>query len=144
MDERADVLLKARDERSRQKRLAVEQAISHLKETGEPITFKAVSKIARVSRQYLYNNFREEIGGERDAVREITQTIDGVKVPIRTPEEARHIEALLRNKIARLEKDLNDSRKKLQSATDLLERERGKSEYWREQYTKARTQLRGT
>lgn len=142
MDERADTLLKARDARSRQKRLAVEQAMDHLKKTGEPITFKAVSRIARVSRQYLYNNFREEIGGERDAEREVIQTIDGVKIPVRTPEEARHIEALLRNKIDRLEREAKILRKTLQSTTDLLERERGKSEYWRELYTKARTQLR--
>jgi len=90
----------------------------------------------------LYNNFREEIGGERDAVREVIQTVDGVKVPIRTPEEARHVEALLRNKIDRLEKEARDLRKKLQSATDLLERERGKSEYWRDLYTKAKAQYK--
>lgn len=142
MDERADVLARARDERSRIKRLAVEKAIQELQAKGDLVTFKAVAKAASVSRQYLYNNFRDEIGGERDEGRGVIQTVDGIRVPTRSADESRHIEALLRNKIDKLEKELAGVRKKLQSSTDLLERERGKSEYWRDLYQKAREKTR--
>jgi hypothetical protein len=71
-----------------------------LRETRQAVTF--VSWARRVSRQYLYNNFADEIGEERVETRAETEVIDGKKVPLRTPEEYRHIEAALRNKIERL------------------------------------------
>ncbi|MEZ5750059.1 MAG: hypothetical protein R3D83_09360 [Caenibius sp.] len=63
-----------------------------LRETRQAVTFVSVAREAKVSRQYLYNNFADEIGEERVETRAETEVIDGKKVPLRTPEEYRHIE----------------------------------------------------
>ena len=104
-EDNLDGLRQARDERSLQKRRAVEQAVDQLKQSNETITFKAVAKLAGVSRQYLYNNFKDQISSMREGDRASSVKIDNVTVPARTPEESRHVEALLRNKIDRLKKE---------------------------------------
>ena len=66
---------------------------------------------------------------------------DGIKVPLRTPEEYRHIEAALRNKIERLETELKEARAEKAKADRSAERERGKAEYWRQLYTAVLTRV---
>lgn len=134
---RAETLEAARTRRSAAKRVAVEDAIKQLLDSRQAITFVSVARAARVSRQYLYNNFSDEIGRERTETRAETAFIDGVKVPLRTPEEYRHIEAALRNKISRLEEELKETRAVALKARQTTERERGKAEHWRALYATA-------
>lgn len=129
----------ARELRSLQKRRAVEDAIDTLKERRETITFKAVATLAGVSRQYLYNNFKEAISEFRDGDRAATVKIDGVTVPSRTPEEAKHVEALLRNKLERLKKELGTVRHENARLKLALEKERGKSEHFRQNWINSRS-----
>ncbi|VAX14644.1 hypothetical protein MNBD_GAMMA24-2613 [hydrothermal vent metagenome] len=124
----------AREQRSLEKRRAVEEAIESLKQRNETITFKAVAILASVSRQYLYNNFKEAISVYREGDRASKALIDGVTVPVRTPEEARHVEALLRNKIERLKKDLGTVRHENARLKQALEKERGKAEHFRKNW----------
>lgn len=119
-----EVLSKAREERTLQKRRAVEQAIATLKERNEAITFKAIATLASVSRQYLYNNFKEAITAERESARSAFVEVNGVTVPSRTPEKYRHIEALLRNKVDRLKQELGSIRKENARLRQELEKER--------------------
>ncbi|MGP9579074.1 DUF6262 family protein [Halomonas sp. AOP42-E1-40] len=132
-------LSKAREERSLQKRRAVEQAIATLKERNEAITFKAIATLASVSRQYLYNNFKESISAERESARSASSEVDGVIVPARTPEEYRHIEALLRNKVDRLKQELGSIRKENARLKQELEKERGRSEHFRQNWIAAQS-----
>jgi len=134
-DLRIATLNDARSRRSAEKRAAVEDAIMRLRDTRQAVTFVSVAREAKVSRQYLYNNFADEIGEERAETRAETEVIDGKKVPLRTPEEHRHIEAALRNKIERLESELRDARAEKAKAGRTAERERGKAEHWRQLYT---------
>ena len=136
MSDKKEILKKARDERSLKKRRAVENALNDLRNNNDTITFKAVATLAGVSRQYLYNNFKDAISKERDSLREVVQTIDGIKVPMRTPDEYRHIEALLRNKIDRTKNELTSARRELSTTKQMLERERGKSEHFRQLWLK--------
>ncbi len=106
-----------------------------LRDSRQAVTFVSVAREAKVSRQYLYNNFADEIGEERTETRAEISVIDGMKVPLRTPEEYRHIEAALRNKIGRLETELRDARAEKAKAGRNAERDRGKAEYWRQLYT---------
>lgn len=129
----------AKEQQSLEKRRAVEEAIAYLKKQNEPVTFKAIAKIAKVSRQYLYNNFKKDISEFRSSDRSSKETIDGVVVPARTPEEARHVEALLRNKIDRLKKELADVRHENARLKNSLEKERGKSEHFRKNWIDAST-----
>ena len=85
-DLRIATLNDARSRRSAEKRAAVEDAIMQLRETRQAVTFVSVAREAKVSRQYLYNNFADEIGEERIETRAETEVIDGKKVPLRTPE----------------------------------------------------------
>lgn len=139
MSNKNDALKQAREERSLKKRRAVEHAIAELREDDEAITFKSVSIVAGVSRQYLYNNFKEAISSERNESRHAIQTIDGVKVPKRTVEEHRHLEAVLRNKIDRLKDDLKTTRRELATTKQALEKARGESEHWRQTWVKSRS-----
>jgi AcrR family transcriptional regulator len=125
----------ARSRRSAEKRAAVEDAMMRLRDSRQAVTFVSVAREAKVSRQYLYNNFADEIGEERTETRAEISVIDGMKVPLRTPEEYRHIEAALRNKIGRLETELRDARAEKAKAGRNAERDRGKAEYWRQLYT---------
>jgi len=136
-DLRIATLNDARSRRSAEKRAAVEDAIKRLRDTRQAVTFVSVAREAKVSRQYLYNNFADEIGEERVETRAETEVIDGKKVPLRTPEEYRHIEAALRNKIERLETELREARAGKAKADRTAERERGKAEHWRQLYTAA-------
>lgn len=133
---RADLTLleRARRERSRRKRRAVEAAIHALVREGQPVTFRTVAKRADVSRQYLYDNFRAEIEEERKVARQSKKLVEGRVVPLRTMDQYRHLEAVLRNKLERVEADCKDLRTELRALTTALERERGLVEYWREQY----------
>ena len=70
---------------------------------GQPVTFLAVAKLADVSRQYLYSNFRKEIAGERSGRSDNRKRVDGKIVPLRTMDQYRHIEAVLRNKLERVQ-----------------------------------------
>ena len=96
-DLRIATLNDARSRRSAEKRAAVEDAVLRLRDSKQAVTFVSVAREAKVSRQYLYNNFADEIGEERVETRAETEVIDGKKVPLRTPEEYRHIEAALRS-----------------------------------------------
>lgn len=127
----------AKEQQSLEKRRAVEEAIEFLKKQKEPITFKAIAKIAKVSRQYLYNNFKQDISEFRSGDRKSKEKIDGVVVPARTSEEARHVEALLRNKIDRLKKELSDVRHENARLKNSLEKERGKAEHFRKNWINA-------
>lgn len=127
----------AKEQQSLEKRRAVEEAIAYLKKQNEPVTFKAIAKIAKVSRQYLYNNFKKDISEFRSSDRSSKETIDGVVVPARTPEESRHVEALLRNKIDRLKKELSEVRHENARLKNSLEKERGKSEHFRKNWIDA-------
>lgn len=140
-DRRIATLNDARNRRSVEKRNAVEDAILRLRESKQAVTFVAVAREAGVSRQYLYNNFADEIGVERADTRAQSEEIDGKKVPMRTPEEHRHIEAALRNKIERIEAELTEARAKRVAAERTAERERGKAEHWRQLYTAALARL---
>lgn len=140
---KADGLAQAREERSLQKRRAVEQAIETLKERNEAITFKSIATLASVSRQYLYNNFKDAISAEREKARSASTEVDGVTVPSRTPEEFRHIEAVLRNKLDRLKKELGAARKENAQLKSELEKERGRSEHFRRNWINAsKTELK--
>lgn len=132
-------LRQAREERSLKKRRSVEHAIDQLKQNNETVTFKAVAKLAGVSRQYLYNNFKDQISSIREGDRASAVKIDNVTVPARTPEESRHVEALLRNKIERLKKDLSSVRHENARLKQALEKERGKSEHFRRNWIDARS-----
>lgn len=142
-DLRIAILNDARSRRSAEKRAAVEDAIMRLRETRQAVTFVSVAREAKVSRQYLYNNFADEIGEERAETRAETQVIDGKKVPLRTPEEHRHIEAALRSKIERLETEIRDARAEKAKADRTAERERGKAEHWRQLYTAVLARVSG-
>ena len=128
----------AREQRSLKKRRAVEEAIESLKLRNEQITFKAVAKLAGVSRQYLYNNFKDAISSIREGDRASSIEIDGITVPSRTPEEARHIEALLRNKVQKLKAKLGDARRENARLKLALEKERGKTEHFRQNWINSR------
>ena len=142
-DMRIATLNDARSRRSAEKRAAVEDAIMRLRDTRQAVTFVSVAREAKVSRQYLYNNFADEIGEERAETRAETQVIDGKKVPLRTPEEHRHIEAALRSKIERLETEIRDARAEKAKADRTAERERGKAEHWRQLYTAVLARVSG-
>lgn len=131
MSEKTAGLARARAERSQQKRRAVENALAELKDRNETVTFKAVATLAEVSRPYLYNNFREAIKAAREASRASSATVDGVTVPNRTPDESKHVEALLRNKIDKLQKELANIRQENTRLKMALENERGRSEHYR-------------
>ncbi|WBY18027.1 DUF6262 family protein (plasmid) [Erythrobacteraceae bacterium WH01K] len=130
-------LAEAREKRSEEKRALVEDAILRLSETKQPITFVSVAREANVSRQYLYNNFAQEIGRVRDQTRTNTGLVEGQKVPARTSDEYRHIEAALRNKIERLEHEIKKTRLEKSTADRQAEKERGKAEHWRQLYERA-------
>lgn len=134
-DRRIATLDDARSRRSAEKRTAVEDAVMRLRDSRQAVTFVSVAREAKVSRQYLYNNFADEIGEERTETRAEISIINGIKVPLRTPEEYRHIEAALRNKIERLEAELKEARAGKAKADRTAERERGKAEHWRQLYT---------
>jgi len=140
-DLRIATLNDARSRRSAEKRAAVEDAIMRLRETKQVVTFVSVAREAKVSRQYLYNNFVDEIEEERVETRAETEVINGKKVPLRTPEEYRHIEAALRNKIDRLETELRNARAEKAKADRTAERERGKAEHWHQLYTVVLTRV---
>ncbi len=132
---RIATLDEARQRRSADKRAAVENAMLRLRDSRQAVTFVSVAREAKVSRQYLYNNFADAIGEGRAETRTETTIIDGMKVPLRTPEEHRHIEAALRNKVDRLETGLKEARAERLKAERTAERERGKAEHWRRLYT---------
>ena len=137
MSEKMAGLAKARAQRSLKKRRAVENALDELKERNEPITFKAVATLAGVGRPYLYNNFRGVIEAEREASRAGSAAVDGVTVPNRTADESKHVEALLRNKIDKLTKELGDVRRENARLKTALEKERGRSEHYRKNWINA-------
>ncbi|WP_448192552.1 hypothetical protein [Azospirillum sp. sgz301742] len=139
---RTDALNAVRETRSREKRQAVEGAIRQLRDARQAVMFVAVARLAKVSRQYLYNNFSDEISDQRSTSRAVVEIIEGVAVPSRTPEEYRHVEAALRNKLTRLEGEVTALRKRLREAEGVAERERGKAEYWRDLYSQARPNAR--
>ena len=135
---KTDALRVAREKRSLEKRRAVESAIAALRERNETITFKALAETAGVSRQFLYDNFKSDVSELRSKDRSITDTIDGKVVPARTPEEWKHIEALLRNKIDRLKTELGDVRRENARLRTENEKERGNAEHYRQNWIKSR------
>lgn len=143
MINKTDGLKKARDLRSKEKREAVEKAINELSQRNEAITFQSVAAMASVSRQYLYNNFKDSISVERNSSRRVSDVIDGVTVPTRTPDEHKHLEALLRNKIEKLEKEMNALRQDNARMKQALEKERGRSEHFRQNWLSANFKNRG-
>lgn len=137
-DGRKETLQTARDQRSLEKRRAVEEAIAKLQARKDTVTFKAVASMAGVSRQYLYNNFKDAIQTQREEDRSATNLIEGVSVPSRTPDEARHVEALLRNKLDRLKKELGEVRSENARLKNALEKERGNAEHFRQLWISSR------
>lgn len=142
MSDNTEGMRLAREQRSIEKRRSVEEAINTLRSRNEVVTFKAVAILAGVSRQYLYNNFKDELSELRDDDRDQTQTIEGKTVPARTPEEWRHVEALLRNKIDRLKKELGDVRRENARLRTEAENERGKAEHFRQNWINARSNIK--
>lgn len=138
-NENLDGIRHAREQRSLKKRRAVEDAIDLLKQRNETITFKAIATLAGVSRQYLYNNFKEAISGFREGDRAAAIEINGVTVPARTPEEARHVEGLLRSKIERLKRELLEVRHENARLKIAIDKERGKAEHFRQNWINARS-----
>lgn len=136
--DKTDALRVAREKRSLEKRRAVENAIATLRERNETITFKALAGAAGVSRQFLYDNFKNDISELRTQDRSNIDTIEGKKVPARTPEEWKHIEALLRNKIDRLKTELGDVRRENARLRTENEKERGNAEHYRQNWIKSR------
>lgn len=136
--DKADALRVAREKRSLEKRRAVENAIATLRERNETITFKALAEAAGVSRQFLYDNFKNDVSELRTQDRSNTDTIEGKKVPSRTPDEWKHIEALLRNKIDRLKTELGDVRRENARLRTEVEKERGNAEHYRQNWIKSR------
>jgi hypothetical protein len=139
MINKTDGLKKARDLRSKEKREAVEKAISELSQRNEAVTFQSVAAMACVSRQYLYNNFKDSISVERNSSRSVADVIDGITVPARTPDEHKHVEALLRNKIEKLEKEMSALRQENARMKQSLEKERGKAEHFRQNWLNSKS-----
>ena len=90
-----------------------------------------------MGRPYLYKNFRETIEAERESSIGASSSIDGVTVPNRTTDESRHVEALLRNKVDKLKKELGDVRRENARLKTALEKERGRSEHYRKNWINA-------
>lgn len=143
MSEKLKALENARAMRSQQKRRAVEAAIAELHLRNEAITFSSIAELAKVSRAYLYNNFKDQISEERQDTRNERETIDGVVVPKRTHDEFRSIEASLRNKIDRLKAELGELRKENARLKTALEKERGTSEHYRQNWLNAHYKQNG-
>lgn len=133
----ADNLALARKRLSARKRRAVEEAIAALVRDGHPVTFLAIAQRAGVSRGYLYRKFKTEILSERTAKEREARRIGDKIVPLRTMDEYRHIESLLRGKVDRLEGENKTLRAEMRTLTVAIERERGSTEYWRQQYEAA-------
>lgn len=131
MPKTQDALQKAREKKTLEKRRSVEQAISALQEKKEPITFASVASVANVSRPFLYKNFKNLLESLRENSREKSEMIDGMKIPSRTLDGHKHIEAALKNKLERLKEELTKSRKEAATLKQQLERARGECEHWR-------------
>ncbi|MES2207477.1 MAG: hypothetical protein V4525_11885 [Pseudomonadota bacterium] len=108
MSKQIETLAKARLVRSNAKRRAVE-SIAYLQERNKTVTFVAISQIAKVSRAYLYVNFKDEYQKCVMKVRVAKRVIDGVKVPDRSYDGFKAIEAALKNKINRLQTELGEA-----------------------------------
>jgi AcrR family transcriptional regulator len=134
MTDKTAGIAKAREDRSRQKRQAVEAALTRLHEDGAEITVKAVAQAAGVSRQYLYNNFGADLLQIRDESRHQVAIVEGLRVPRRTPQEHQHVEALLRRKIERLEEDLKGARDESRGLRREVEKALGRAEHYRQLY----------
>lgn len=80
--------------------------------TGEPVNFKAVARRAEVSRQYLYANFKAQIGELRGAL-------------IARPKRAPSVDMALRNTLTETRKEVAELRRR-------VERALGEAEHWRE------------
>jgi AcrR family transcriptional regulator len=131
---KSESIAHARDERSRRKREAVETALSKMRADGRELTIKGVAEAAGVSRQYLYNNFGDELRSVRDEKRHQIDVIDEIRVPRRTRHEHQHVEALLRRKIQRLEADLKKVREETRTLRRDVESALGRAEHWRQLY----------
>jgi len=139
MNDKTDAMRLAREQRSLEKRRSVQEAIAALRSRNEVITFKSVATLAKVSRQFLYDNFQEELSNLRGDDRQKQHKIDGKVVPSRTPDEWKHVEALLRNKIDRLKKELGDVRRENARLKTEAENERGKAEHFRQNWINSRS-----
>jgi len=139
MSDKTEAMRLAREQRSLEKRRSVQDAIETLRSRNEVITFKTVAALAGVSRQFLYDNFKDELSELRNDDRDQKHKIDGKVVPARTPEEWKHVEALLRNKIERLKKELGDVRRENARLKTEAENERGKAEHFRQNWINARS-----
>ena len=99
------------EERSVLARRKTEETIAQMRSAGEPITFKTVSEKAQVSRQYLYQHFKDTI--EKLRTRRTTVVVEGETVAVRSAGRAATVELALRNKIARLEPKMRQTRRRL-------------------------------
>lgn len=97
--------------------------------------------MAGVSRQYLYNNFKNAITEIRQEDRKASVNIDGKTVPLRTTEEYQHVEALLRKKIESMKKELGSVRSENGRLKQALEKERGKAEHFRQNWINAQIKI---
>jgi len=127
------------EERSVLARRKTEETIAQMRSAGELITFKTVSEKAQVSRQYLYQHFKDTIGKLR--TRRTTVVVEGETVAVRSAGRAATIELALRNKITRLEAELRESSKEASSLKRRLERALGEAEEWRSRHKAAVTEV---
>ena len=112
-----------------------------MQESGEAITFMAVSEKASVSREYLYQNFKQIISSLRANTQLKTIQVNNEEVPLRTAQRYATIEAALRNKAARLEEELSALRKQKTILERRYEKALGEAEEWRLRHKQAVSEL---
>ena len=131
----------AAEEKRVRKRRDVEAAIAEMQKSGEVITFKTVAERAGVSREYLYQNFRDVVDNLRTTTQFKTVEVDGEEIRARTVRRSATIEAALRNKVASLEKESTELRKKNTILERRYEKALGEAEEWRCRYNQAVSEL---
>ncbi len=112
-----------------------------MRRAGEAVTYKTVAEKARVSRQYLYENFKDTVSQLRSQTSRQTVVLDGEEVPVRSTGRAATIELALRNKAARLEAELKEARKEVGLLRNRVEKALGEAEEWRQRHKEAVTEL---
>ena len=112
-----------------------------MRAAGEPIAYNTVAQKAKVSRQYLYENFKDTIDQLRSRTRRQTVMLDGEEVVVRSAGRAATIELALRNKVARLEADLKEVRKEAGLLRNRVEKALGEAEEWRQRHKQAVSEL---
>lgn len=127
----------ASEDRSVLARRKAEEAIAAMIDSGDVITFKAVAERSGLSRQYLYEHFKDVINSYRLKTKAQIVVVDGEPVPVRSSGRAAAIETALRNKISRLEETITELRKEGALYKRRYEKALGEAEEWRTKYNSA-------